>query len=157
MSEKNILNALAIFLCIQHSGYADSCEQSLKVTAKFRAMGPIQEVAGLAWSAVAPVAMKHPVASAYCSQLGGGARLPSREEYLDWMGANGVPGVDLDEAKSAGPGEEVSWGGLRPWYWTSTLHAEHSFRAFYFDGDTGTLTETFRVFPRAFRCVVECD
>ena len=132
------------------------CQPRVPISDEFLALGPIQEVDGLIWSSVGPELLNQRLAITFCEQLGGEARLPSLSDYLDWLGAQeGQHSLvrESEEEKSEGFGS----GGLyRLWYWTSTLHHEHEFRAYYFDSNEGKIKETFRLFSRAVRCVVDC-
>ena len=136
--------------------YANDCQPRVPLSAEFLALGPIQEVGGLIWSSAAPSAMNHRLAITFCSQLGGEARLPALKDYLDWMGALEARRSSLNEPEDQnGEGSEIG-AHYHAWFWASTLHDEHDFRAYYFDSTEVKMKETFRVFLRSVRCVVDC-
>ncbi len=74
-----------------------------RVSPEFAQLGHMHKVAGLIWSGVAPRIMDQRDAVAYCASLGGGARLPTKDEYIALSRAMGVrqpdftaPGFNLD-------------------------------------------------------------
>lgn len=73
-----------------------------RVSQGFADLGKMHKIAGLIWSGVAPRNMNQSEAVAYCTGLGGGSRLPTKDEYIALSRAMGskqpfyhAPGFDV--------------------------------------------------------------
>ena len=139
---------------------------------KMRAWGPLYEIAGVIWSSVIPDALIQDHAYRFCQDLGGGARLPTREEYFvlsrilgakdpergDFSGYNPLlfPGMEYAEdyfLESSVTGERYrpSWSRN---FWTSSVSRESSRNGYVFNGRDGSLREMYRITMAVpFRCV----
>ncbi len=129
-----------------------------KLTPQFKALGTVVEAAGLAWSERVPKELKQADASVFCSSLGEGARLPTREDYLRLtrtVGAktpeigdfDGYQGRFLAYLFSGMPGQKVAVK-----YWSSSTSKDGKW-ARLFDTRTGRFTWAERGALFSVRCV----
>ncbi len=126
-----------------------------QLSRQFRALGNMYEVAGLIWSGVAPQNMNQRDAVAYCAGLGGGARLPTKDEYIalgqamggrypEWEGFGyHVPGY----ARNLIPDMHNRL------FWSASLTRQEHGDAFFFNGYYGNVDQYSRDYDRSVRCV----
>jgi len=98
-----------------------------RVARNFAALGPMHEAVGLIWSHVASQTMNHYDAEKFCHSLGGGARLPTKEEW-------GVLKRVMSPGGRYNP--NLIPGTKNRWFWSSSLYYKDDI-AFYFRGDNG--------------------
>lgn len=84
-------------------------------------------------------------ADRFCRGLGGGARLPTREEF-EWLGrAMGRP----NHYRS-----DMIADMRRRWFWSSSVKERDPGHYYYFNGDSGVISDTFgRNRHGSVRCV----
>ena len=126
-----------------------------KVTEEFAKLGPMYEVAGLIWSGVEPRTMNHEDAVAYCAGLGGGARLPTKDEYIALSRAMGsrqpdyyAPRMDAD-----GYNRNLIPDMNRRTFWSASVLPQYGVFNFYFGGDDGYVNYYDRADSKSVRCV----
>ncbi len=152
-----------------------------KVTPEFAKVGPMYEVAGVIWSGVAPRTMNQKDAVAYCTGLGGGSRLPTKDEYIAlsrtmgssqpdpyWRAYEGGnihpddPDLPAYELESFEPGDLDVAGYRRDlipnitgrWYWSASTQPIHD-RATVFRGNSGSVSyEELGNIGGSVRCIV---
>ena len=110
-----------------------------KVSKAFADLGKMHKVADLIWSGVAPREMSQRDAVAYCASLGGGARLPTKDEYIALSRAMGSRQPDFHA-----PGYDVNGyhRNLIPdmdyqWFWSESVHPQNDVYAFVFISNAG--------------------
>ncbi len=120
------------------------------------------EVAGLIWSGVAPRTMDQRDAVAYCAGLGGGSRLPTKDEYIALSRAMGSrqPVVYDDHGHQRADYDVAGYNrNLIPdmnnrWFWSASVHPQDEDGAFDFDGNVGEVSLDNRDYNVSVRCVV---
>jgi hypothetical protein len=134
--------AAAVVEAPQNEGVPRLMQDPQRVNPAFAALGNMYEAAGLIWSGVAPREMNWQEAINYCANLGGGARLPTTDEY----GA-------LSRAMSLGRHYNANLlpDTLQKWFWSSSPHGENL--AHYFNGFDGNVYHRYRISDFSVRCV----
>ena len=128
-----------------------------QLSPQFRALGNMYEVGHLIWSGVAPGTMNQQGAVAYCASRGGGARLPTKDEYIALSRAMGsrqpdrsAPGYD-----SAGYNVNLIPDTNNRWFWSASRRPRNDDGAFYFAGNVGGINYfSSRIGYSSVRCVV---
>jgi hypothetical protein len=136
--------------------------ESGRVTPLFAELGPMYEVDDLFWSGLAPRRMNHRDAVAHCLSLGGGARLPTKEDWISLSRAmgSGQPDQIAPEFNVDGYNDRLipQFGGRL--FWSASVHPlNDDFNAFFFfDSGNGSihydLSHYFRDFTASVCCVV---
>ena len=119
----------------------------LRVTPAFAALGNMYQVGGLIWSGVAPKEMDHYDAEKYCQGLGGGARLPTKEEFEALIRV-----MTLSSGKY---NPDLLPGTSGKWFWSSSVNPGDSSLAFRFGAFAGVVRDNRRNLNRSVRCVIE--
>jgi len=117
-----------------------------RVSHDFAALGAVHETAGLIWSAVTPENMNQAAAIQYCQGLGGGARLPTKEEWEVLKQVMTIP--------SGKYSPKLLPGTKGKWFWSSSVHPTYAVSAFYFDGSNGGVGRDNRYSFYSVRCVI---
>jgi hypothetical protein len=104
-------------------------EDDPRVSLDFAQLGDMYEAAGLIWSGVVPKNMSHADATSYCKDLGGGARLPMKGEWVALSRVMTVPSGKYNP--------ELLPGTSRKTFWSSSVNPDDSDYVFSFDGDDG--------------------
>ncbi len=128
-----------------------------QLSQQFRNLGNMYEVAGLIWSGVlASRQLRQRDAVAYCAGLGGGSRLPTKDEYIALARAMGsrqpdyhAPGFD-----SAGYDKSLIPDLINRNFWTASVDPQYDDRAFNFIGSEGYIYHDNRGSIESVRCVV---
>lgn len=132
------------------------------VSARFAGVGGdlhdnLIEVAGLIWSNVAPKTMNHRDAQNFCVGLGGGARLPTKDEYraLSQAMGSGQPEVKAPGFDVTGYRIDHLPTNHRRWFWSATAHPLYSVDAFVLSGQNGSISTYARLNHSYVRCVLD--
>lgn len=127
-----------------------------QLSQQFRALGNMYEVAGLIWSGVAPTTMKQGDADAYCTGLGGGARLPTKDEYITLARAMGSvqPECGAPDYDVAGYNRHLIPDMINRVFWSSSFPPRCGDSAFVLYGVGGYLYACRCCFSESVRCVV---
>jgi hypothetical protein len=127
-----------------------------QLSPQFRALGNMYEVAGLIWSGVAPRNMNQRDAVAYCAGLGGGARLPTKDEYIALSRAMGSRQPDYNALgyDLAGYNRNLIPDMNNRWFWSASVHPQNDGNAFNFRGTYGEVYHYNRGNYGSVRCVV---
>jgi hypothetical protein len=113
-----------------------------RVNRAFATLGNMYEAAGLIWSGVAPQKMKWQDAVNYCTNLEGGARLPTADDFRALSRASSYGGVYCPNLLP-----DTLWNSFY-----SSSPCGHS-RAFYFSGSDGNVYVSSRSIVSSVRCV----
>jgi hypothetical protein len=119
------------------------------------------EVGGLIWSGVAPERMNQQDAVAYCAGLGGGARLPSKDDYVALSRAMGSRQPVYFEDNGNGRADYDTAGynrNLIPdmngrFFWSASVFPRYDDHALGFGGDGGSVGYGYRGDGKSVRCV----
>jgi hypothetical protein len=114
------------------------------------------EVAGLIWSGVASRNMDQRDAVAYCAGLGGGSRLPTKDEYIALSRAMGSRQPDYNALgyDLAGYNRNLIPDMNNRWFWSASVHPQNDGNAFNFNSDFGRVGSYSRDYGKSVRCVV---
>jgi hypothetical protein len=113
-----------------------------RVNPPFAALGNMYESGGLIWSGVAPQTLNWEQAINYCAALGGGARLPTADEYRALKRAMSPGGrYDANQLPDT----------IGTWFWSSSPHGDDN--ALVMFGGNGNVDNFPRNYFGSVRCV----